>query len=266
MCWSMPAGALVLLSTVAGASIPDTFHAVWDSLLQQYVWAGQLDVVGIAHDPRFEQYLASLAAASPEIAPREAQMAFWLNAYNACGVALLTRRPGLRYVGTEALDSLLRADTFCIAGQEFTLVTLRLQLRRFGEPLLHFGAGGITRAFPSLPRRAFTAASLRRQLIANAQAFLRSSRGCLLDAETNTLWLSPLLAWYRADFEHDGKSILHTVVQYVEPAVAAFIAARRRELQVRFLAFEGETIARYAPTPSRTVKPLQLPKSRTRRR
>jgi hypothetical protein len=82
--------------------------------------------------------------------------------------------------------------------------------------------------------------------------------------ETNTLWLSPLLAWYRADFERDGKSLLHTVAQYAEPAVAAFIAARRRDLQVRFLTFDRETIARYAPSPARPIKPLLQPKSRSR--
>lgn len=236
----------------------DTIHAVWDSLLQQYVWAGRLDVIGLSADERLQHYLELLATAHPERWPREAQMAFWLNAYNACGVALLVRRPGLRYIAN--LDSLIRADTFCIAGEEHTLFSIRQRLRSFGDPLLHFGAGGLTPSFPSLARRAFTSANLRRQLRDNARSFLRSPHGCVLDVATNTLWLSPFLAWYRADFERGQRSLLHAVAEFAEPTVAAYIAARRQELCINFLEFNPQTIVRFAFVHTPRVKPLQIRK------
>ncbi|MCS7170524.1 MAG: DUF547 domain-containing protein, partial [Candidatus Kapabacteria bacterium] len=225
-------GAMLLFAPPLFAQ-PDAFHAVWDSLLQQYVWAGRVHAFGMAQDPRFSFYLDSLATAAPKQASHESQIAFWLNAHNACVVAVLARRPGLRYAG--AWDSLMRLDTFCIAGEEHTLLSLRDRLRRFGEPLLHVGASGITMGFPPLARRAFTTANLRRQLRENARAFLRSPRGCILDVETNTLWLSPLFAWYRTDFERGGRTLLHFVADYAEPTVAAYIAARQRELRIDFL-------------------------------
>lgn len=233
----------------------DALHAVWDSLLQRYVWAGRIDVVGLSADERLDRYLQQLATAQPEQWPREAQMAFWLNAYNACGVALLVRRLGLRYIAH--LDSLLQADTFCIAGEEHTLFSLRQRLRSFGEPLLHFGAGGLTPSFPPLARRAFTSANLRRQLRENARAFLRSPHGCVLDVATNTLWLSPFLAWYRADFERGQRTLLHTVAEFAEPTVAAYIAARRQELRVDFLDFNPHTVVRFASVHIPRLKPLQ---------
>ncbi|MEN3026818.1 MAG: DUF547 domain-containing protein [Chlorobiota bacterium] len=234
---------------------PDTFHAVWDSLLQRYVWAGRVNAFGIAQEPSFRAYLDSLAVAVPEQGSRESQMAFWLNAHNACVVAVLARHPGLRYAG--AWDSLMRLDTFCIAGEEHTLLSLRDRLRRFGDPLLHFGASGITQGFPLLARRAFTAANLRRQLRENARAFLRSPRGCILDVESNTLWLSPLFAWYRVDFERDGRTLLHFVADYAEPTVAAYIAARQGELRIDFLELDRHTIARFGPVTTSRINPLE---------
>lgn len=255
--------AALLLATFPCLAQSGSEHALWDSLLQQYVWSGRVFILGIATDPRFQQYLDFLATAHPEKGSREEQIAFWLNAYNACGVAFLARRPGLRYLAS--LDSLIHADTFCVAGEEHTLWTLRQRLRQFGNPLLHMGAGGLTMSFPPLPRRAFTAANLFRQLRNNARAFLRSRRGCLLEAATSTLWLSPLFAWYRADFERGGRSLLHFVAQYAEPTVAAFIAARSRELQVRFLEPDLHTIVRFTPVAHPPLKPLETKARKGRR-
>jgi hypothetical protein len=258
------AAAALCLCTASLTAQPDTIHALWDSLLQQYVWAGRIAVTSLAADPRFEHYLALLATAHPEQWSRESQIAFWLNAYNACAVAILVRRPGLRYIAR--LDSLFHADTFCVAGMEHTLFTLRQQLRQFGDPLVHMGAGGLTESFPPLPRRAFTSANLRRQLRENARRFLQSPRGCLLDVESNVLWLSPIFAWYRADFERGGRSLLHWVAEYAEPTVAAYIAARRRELRVEFLDFDGRLTVRYTPPISPSVKPLETKAEQKRRR
>ncbi len=257
-------GVLWTAATTSLLGQQELIHAVWDSLLQQYVWAGQVNVVGLSADERLSQYLHQLALAEPERWTQEAQMAFWLNAHNACVVALLARRPGLRLITN--LDSLIAADTFCIAGEEHTLLSLRQRLRQFGEPLLHFGAAGLTPSFPPLARRAFTSANLRRQLRDNARAFLRSPDACLLEVQTNTLWLSPFFAWYRADFERSGHTLLHTIANYVEPTVAAYIAARRREIRIDFLPFNPHTVTRFTARNILHIKPLQTATEQKKRR
>ncbi len=235
-------------------------HALWDSLLQLYTRNGRVHYTGIAREERFQRYLDSLAQAQPERWSREAQMSFWLNAYNACGVALVARRPGLRYIGQ--LDSLLQVDTFCIAGRPLTLAQIREQLRQFREPLLHFAAGGIAEGFPVLQRRAFTAGTLRRQLRECARRFLRSPRGCVLDLHTNTLWLSPLLQWFAEDFRAGGRQLLDWVAEYAEPTIAAYVAVHRQQLRVEFLAFDGQVNRLELPIVTSEPKPLKPPKRR----
>src|SRR5437763_1253142 len=66
---------------------PEVLTVFPSLLLHRYVDAsGRVDYAGWkAHDePELDRYLAVVARARPDGWPRDARLAFWINAYNAC--------------------------------------------------------------------------------------------------------------------------------------------------------------------------------------
>ena len=92
------AGLLASAGTAHGQQFS---HSAWDRILKQYVTeAGRVDYAALrANRAEFDAYIAQISARSPESHPqefiarkagdgkpypsREAQLAYWINAYNA---------------------------------------------------------------------------------------------------------------------------------------------------------------------------------------
>ena len=82
------AGCLLLLTLATPAAGVD--HSAWDALLKSHVSDGLVDYSALARERgRLDAYLAALAHAEPDSLSRDAQVAFWVNAYNARMVALV---------------------------------------------------------------------------------------------------------------------------------------------------------------------------------
>lgn len=78
--------ALAPLGGLAAQTLPD--HLVFSAVLGEHVRGGRVDYAALQNDSaRLRSYLDHLAAAAPEAvakAERQTQLAFWINAYNAC--------------------------------------------------------------------------------------------------------------------------------------------------------------------------------------
>ena len=65
--------------------------ALYTALLQDHVHGATVDYRKIARDDRLDRYLAQLAAFDPAtLRSRDAQLALWINAYNAYTLKLIT--------------------------------------------------------------------------------------------------------------------------------------------------------------------------------
>src|SRR5918996_6037434 len=79
----------LLLGPVASAQGFD--YSRFDRLLQQHVRAGLVDYDAFGASADFEEYLRAIAAFDPATLPRDEQLAFWINAYNAYTIKLIVK-------------------------------------------------------------------------------------------------------------------------------------------------------------------------------
>jgi hypothetical protein len=159
---------------------------------------------------RLEGYLEAVASARPERWPRDAQLAFYLNAYNALVVkAVLSHWP---LESVRAVEGFFDGERHRVAGRSLTLNQLEndvIRSARFDEPRIHFAVSCASAGCPPLSRRAYTASNLEAQLARRSRAFVRRTTR----VGSSGVRLSQIFEWFADDFGG-------------ERGVRAFVAAR----------------------------------------
>jgi hypothetical protein len=174
-------------------------------------------------------YLNALGATSPETllaAPRDAQLAFWINAYNACMLKLvvdnypiqrqrlgLFQRARVTVAGYPENSVWQIRDVFSVqhcvvAGQPRSQDEIEHGIIRptFEEPRIHFAVNCAARSCPILWPEAFTADSLEAQLERAVRALISSPNHFRIEGRPPpagtevTLRLNRVLDWYSEDF------------------------------------------------------------------
>lgn len=144
-----------------------------------------------------ERYVRAIAEAEPDGWSRNAQLAFYLNAYNALVVhAVLEHWP---IESVQGVPGFFDRERHRVAGRAMTLNQLENEVirRRFDEPRIHFALNCASASCPPLSRRAFEASSLDRRLAALTRAFVRRTTRVTGDA----VRVSRIFEWYGEDFE-----------------------------------------------------------------
>ncbi len=212
-------------------SLDDVSHDDWDALLRRYVdESGAVDYAGwkgaAADVHALDEYLALLSRGDPQQhATREAQLAFWINAYNA-----LTIRGILREYPTASIQqhaallwgfNIWRDLLLHVGDSDYSLGWIEHELLRpLHEPRIHFAIVCASRGCPRLLNRAYTAAELEARLDWNSRAFFADSQKLAYDASTSRLRLSPILKWYAADFGPDQAAMLTAIAPYLPADVS----------------------------------------------
>ena len=209
------AALALLLAALQPALAADVIsYAPLDSVLALDVRDGRVDYGALARDRGpLTRLLATAYGADPERFSREAQIAFWVNVYNARVLDGVARRPGLRSVldvgkavGVPTLGFF--HERAVVAGRDLSLDDIEHQILRasFHEPRLHFVLNCASASCPKLPAHALHAASLDSTLDAAAAAFLADpARNRITPG--GELQLSSIFKWYRGDFEAAAGSL-----------------------------------------------------------
>lgn len=192
----------------------DPSYAAWDALLKKHVkWLpdnrqSRVSYQGFAADrAALDAVLASWSAVSPATFnswPREAQMAFLLNAYNGFTIALvLTRYPQLTSIKDlgSLLQSAWKKKFFTLLGEERHLDWIEHeQLRpRYADPRIHAAMVCASIGCPALRPEAYTASRLDAQLDDGLGRFMADrSRNRFADGQ---LQVSAIFKWFKQDFE-----------------------------------------------------------------
>jgi hypothetical protein len=187
-------------------------HGSWDALLKKNVVvleggkASQLRYRDVDRKA-LQSYLAGLAnVQEKEFAtwPREEQMAFLINAYNAFTVAkILTRYPDIGSIWDfgKFFGNPFRDEFFTLLGRRASLDAIEHGLLRknYREPRVHYALNCASVGCPMLREEAYVAARLDRQLEEQAVRFLSDrSRNRFRDGR---LEVSRIFDWYKEDFE-----------------------------------------------------------------
>lgn len=234
--------AAVLLVLGAGVvraecTTVDPAHAAWTRILAAHVEHGLVDYEGIAARDRgaLDAYLATLAGtclADYEAWPREARIAFWLNAYNAATVRLVLDEwplESIRDVGWLP-GAAFRRPVLVMRGlgrgrmslDDVEHGTLRRDPALF-DARIHFALVCAARSCPPLRSEAYRGDDLGAQLDDQGRRFLRDRTKNRWEPATRTLRLSRIFDWFREDFERAAGSPVAFAARYLPAKDAAAV-------------------------------------------
>ncbi len=201
----------------AGSSAQPPSHDIWNNLLQKHVDKdGFVDYKGIIKDKdKFQQYLDLLSSHPPGPKwTKEQKMAYWINAYNAFTVKLITDHypvKSIKDIGSSIqipfVNTPWQHKFFKIGGEEMKLDQIEHKILRkeFNDPRIHFAIVCASYSCPRLLNEAYTADKLDKQLIEQAKHFLANKNKN--EITPSKLELSKYFTWYKGDFTKNSSLI-----------------------------------------------------------
>jgi hypothetical protein len=193
------------------ASTVEAIHAPFDTLLDLYVRDGLVYYRALKSErSRFDRYVAALDVppATYQEWPRERQMAFWINAYNAFVIETVLDRYPIRGRSPEYPPSSIRqipgafdAVRHRAAGRTVTLDEIeRTLLAGFGDPRVFLALGRGSIGGGRLVSAAYMGERLESQLAGIAAECVTRQECARFDASARQLAVSPVFSWRQQEF------------------------------------------------------------------
>ena len=195
-------------------------HAPFDKILDVYVRDGYVYYKALQQERRaLDQYVAALDVPAAQVAawPRDAQTAFWLNAYNALVLQTVIDKYPIKGAAPDYPPTSVRQipggfdqRVFAVGGRRVTLDGIeKTILLPMGDArvLLALGRGAIGGG--RLKSEAYHAERLSEQLDTSVKEFVTRTACFKVDRATNTVVVSPLFGWrqdaFIASFQKAGE-------------------------------------------------------------
>jgi hypothetical protein len=228
---------LLVLSVVGRGSVHgaplDPTHARWGQVLSRFVQEGSVDYAGLAASPAelaaYLREMGSIPESEFEAMPREAQIAFLINLYNAATLKLIADHHPVASIKKVGGWFKSPWDLECVPlfGRTVTLNRIEHQMLRprYQEPRVHFALVCAARGCPPLRDEPYVAARLDAQLSDQARRFLAQPEKNRFDATTRTLTLSPIFKWYAGDFPAGPDGLTKFLSPFLPKEQAAGLAS-----------------------------------------
>jgi len=208
--------------TAQQISIDSVNHKSFDQLLKKYVNKdGQVNYKAWHANPTdrkaLTDYQAHLSQANHTIpAQRNAQLAYWTNAYNAVtieGIMRVYPTDSIRkHTGKLGGYNVWKDLNLIVGDSQINLEDIEHKvLRKMNEPRIHFA---IVCASVGCPR-----------LLVNTKDFFSRSQNLQVDPNSRTVKLSKIMEWYGTDFGADTGTQIAVLKKYWPAASMQAIAA-----------------------------------------
>jgi uncharacterized protein DUF547 len=220
----------------------------YDETLDMYVRDGLVYYRALkAERTKFDAYVASLGSVSIDSTPRDEQLAFWLNAYNAIVLEtvidhypIAQRTPQYPPHSIRQIPGAFERVTHRVAGHTVTLDQIEQTiLPGFHDPRAYLALGRGSVGGGRLRSEAFAPARLEAQLKEVADECVTRSQCVQIDRDANKLTVSSIFSWREKDFVSayaDKAPEPFGTRSPVERAVLAFIQPRLLTTERDFLA------------------------------
>jgi len=225
-------------------------HQPWNALLAKHVVlldggkASQLRYTGMAQDrPALKGYLEQLSRVRQEEFdgwPRQEQMAFLINAYNAFTVEkILARYPDIGSIWDfgKLFGNPFKDEFFVLLGGKRSLDWIEHEKLRksYRDPRIHYAVNCASVGCPMLREEAYGAARLEAQLEEQARRFLSDRSRNRLRQER--LEVSKIFDWFKEDFEPRAAYFArHANLLADDPVQQELL--RRQAVPLRFLDYD----------------------------
>ena len=192
-------------------------HDGFDELLKRYVDSrGVVDYRGFIKDSvRLNAYLRLLGEHAPKKNwSRNEQMAFWINAYNAFTIKLITKYyplKSIKDIGSKIQIPFVNTPwdiKFISIGKDrYDLNNIEhgILRKRFDDPRIHMVLVCASKSCPILLNEAYDPGRLDDQLTNQSKAFLNDSTRNQVSGSHPKL--SKIFSWYGMDFNKNGKTV-----------------------------------------------------------
>ncbi|MEL6264592.1 MAG: DUF547 domain-containing protein [Pseudomonadota bacterium] len=214
-------------------------HAAWDRFLATYRRLGsdgiaRIDYAAVTPQDHaaLKAYVAALGAEDVAALDRPAQLAFWINLYNAVTVDLvLDAYPvdSIRTVGAGLLPTgPWDAPVVTVGDKPLSLNDIEHAIVRpiWQDARVHYAFNCAAAGCPNLGETAYRGATVEALLDRNARAYVNDPRG--LRDEDGRLVASRIYAWFREDFGGSDAGVLAHARRYAELPLAARLRGATR--------------------------------------
>ena len=237
--------ACASLTQRAAAADFDHSHALFNRVLQQHVKNARVDYAALkTHSEVLDHYLEELAKIPPAEFSRWSEterLACLINLYNAATLKLIVEHYPLHSIRNIGFlpGAAWRELTVRFGGQIMTLGHLENKIIRvkYQDPRIHFALVCAAKGCPPLRAEAYTGARLRAQLNDQARQFLSEPTKNRFEADTKTLYLSPIFKWYDKDFTKTAGSLAAYVKPFL-PEAQRLALTDSAKLKVRFTDYD----------------------------
>lgn len=243
---------VVALCVIVSPAAQDSGEAVrsksLDQLLDLYVRGGDVYYRAIKSErAKLDSYVNQLATASVDKAPREEQIAFWLNAYNALVLRTVIDHYPIQGRSSEYPAKSIRQIpgaferlTHRVGGRTLTLDQIeQTVLSGFHDPRVYFALGRGAVGSGRLRSEAFTGTRLEEQLADVAAECVTRAQCVSVDRESGKVAASSIFSWREKDFAAaygDKAPTAFASRTPVERAVVAFVMPKLTGTEKEFLA------------------------------
>jgi hypothetical protein len=257
-CWTL----LMVCAVVAGACIraeppapvkgeapanapQKSLHERWDKLLKANVNPqGWIDYksLGGKDAGELKAYLRELAAVTAAgLGGKNAQKAFWINAYNAVCVQTIIAEgipaevPHAYFFGA----NIFKLEKYKVAGKVRSLDEIEHEILRVKYPDSRIHASVVCGASscPRLRPEAYTGEQLDEQLDEEAKSWVSvekdktGKRKNYLDRKSKTYHVSKIFNWYEVDFKGGEAGVLRFLTKHGPPADREFLGSNKVQLE-----------------------------------
>jgi hypothetical protein len=225
----------------------DARHRQYDELLDLNVRDGLVYYRALkAQRGRLDAYVGSLASATVASWPREEQLAFWVNAYNAIVLQtvidhypMVQRSRDYPALSIRQIPGAFERSSHRVAGQSLTLDQIeQTVLPTFHDPRVFLALGRGAVGGGRLKSEAFSAARLAQQLEDVARECVSRSQCAEVNPEAGMLRINSVFSWRESQFVQgyaDKADPALASRSPIERAAVAFIVPNVLRMEREFL-------------------------------
>ncbi len=212
---------------VDGASFS---HDLFNQVLQEHVdKAGRVNYTKLKANPeKLEKYLDLLAVAKPTELSYNAQLAFWVNAYNALVIkGVIDHYPTTSVRKVKWFGGFFYRLKFQVAGKTYTLNEIEHGIIRteFVDPRIHFVLVCASTSCPPIENSAFSAEDIEERLETATFNFVQNPEQVRIDRTKRRVYLSKIFKWYDDDFREGYDGVADFLTDYLPPEDTEFVLA-----------------------------------------
>jgi uncharacterized protein DUF547 len=233
--------------TVSAVTAQDNTTRFLDETLDLYVRDGLVYYRALRSDrSRLDRYVNGISSTEISGRPREDQIAFWLNAYNAIALKTVIDHYPIPLRSKEyparsirQVPGAFERNTHRVAGKSVTLDQIEQTiLAEFGDPRVFLALGRGAVGSGRLRSEAYSAGALERQLTDVANECATRAQCVDIDKQANEVRVSSIFSWRQKEFSAvyaDKADKTFASRSPIERAVLALVSPRLLTTEREFL-------------------------------